>query len=56
MVSGFGAHQAKSLAEEMETLGRGGQLMEAGDLLPAVLCEFMHVIEHLKKTDWQAIA
>lgn len=56
MVSGFGAHQAKLLAEEMETLGRGGQLMEAGDLLPAVLCEFMHVIEHLKKTDWQAIA
>lgn len=56
MVSGFGAYQAKSLAEEMEKLGRDGQLPEAGNLLPAVLCEFMHVIEDLKKTDWQAIS
>jgi HPt (histidine-containing phosphotransfer) domain-containing protein len=56
MVSGFGAYQAKSLAAEMEKLGRGGQVTEAVILLPAVLCEFVHVIEHLKKTDWQIIS
>lgn len=56
MVSGFGAYQAKSRAEEMEKLGRDGQVTEAANLLPAVLCEFMHVIEHLKKTDWQVVS
>lgn len=54
MVSGFGAYQAKSLAEEMELIGRGGQVKEAVNLLPAVLRAFAHVIEHLKKMDWQA--
>lgn len=56
MVSGFGAYQAKSLAEEMELLGRGEQVTEAVNLLPSVLCEFAHVIEQLKRTDWHGIS
>jgi HPt (histidine-containing phosphotransfer) domain-containing protein len=55
MVSGFGAHQAKSLAQEMEHLGRSGRLLEACNLLPAVMLECSRVIDALKTADWQRI-
>lgn len=56
MVSCFGAHQATSLAQEMEHLGRSGQVSEAVALLPRVVQELSHVIEHLEKIDWQIVS
>jgi HPt (histidine-containing phosphotransfer) domain-containing protein len=56
MVSCFGAHQAKSLAQEMEHLGQRGQVSEAAALLPRMVHELSHMIEHLKKLDWQIIS
>ncbi|MDF0667613.1 MAG: Hpt domain-containing protein [Nitrospira sp.] len=56
MVSCFGAHQAKSLAQEMEHLGRSGEVSEAAALLPRVVHELSHMIEHLKKIDWQIVS
>jgi HPt (histidine-containing phosphotransfer) domain-containing protein len=56
MVSCFGAHQAISLAQEMEHLGRSGQISEAAALLPRVVHELSHMIEHLKKIDWQIVS
>jgi HPt (histidine-containing phosphotransfer) domain-containing protein len=54
MVSGFGARQAQQLAEEMEHLGRSGDLEKASHLFPALTHEMSRVIEHLKGADWQA--
>lgn len=56
MVSCFGAHQAKSLTQEMEHLGRSGQVSEAAALLPRMVHELSHLIEHLKKIDWQIVS
>jgi len=56
MVSCSGAHQAKSLAQEMEQFGRSEQVSEAAALLPRVVHELSHVIEHLKKIDWQIVS
>jgi HPt (histidine-containing phosphotransfer) domain-containing protein len=55
MVSGFGARRANTLAQEMEDLGRAGNLPKAATLLPAVKHEFARVMEHLKTVDWQAV-
>jgi HPt (histidine-containing phosphotransfer) domain-containing protein len=56
MVSCFGAHQAISLAREMEQFGGSGQVSEAAALLPRVVHELSHMIEHLKKIDWQIVS
>jgi HPt (histidine-containing phosphotransfer) domain-containing protein len=56
MVSGFGAHEAWALAQEMEDLGRNGRVPEAGNLLPLVMREFTQVIEYLKRADWQTLS
>jgi HPt (histidine-containing phosphotransfer) domain-containing protein len=56
MVSCFGAHQAISLAQEMEQLGRSGQVSEAAALLPRVVHELSQMIEYLKKIDWQIVS
>ncbi len=56
MVSCFGADQAKALTQEMEYLGRSGQVSEAAALLPRMVHELSHVLEHLKKIDWQIVS
>ena len=49
MVSGFGAQQAKALAEEMENLGRNERVPEAKVLFGTVRREFLRVIEALRQ-------
>lgn len=53
MVACFNARSAHRLAEEMEGLGRAGDLSKTSDLLSTLLLEFARVMNHLKVADWQ---
>ena len=53
MVSGFGASSAHGLANEMEILGKAGDLSQASDLLSMLLLEFARVMNYLKVADWR---
>lgn len=53
MVSCFSTRKAQTLADEMERLGKAGELAMTSALLPPLLLEFACVINHLTTTDWQ---
>lgn len=53
MVACFSAKKAQTLADEMERLGKAGDLAMASALLPQLLLEFASVMNHLTTTDWQ---
>jgi two-component system, sensor histidine kinase and response regulator len=55
MVAGFGAGPAHGLAQEMENLGKAGDLSKTSDLLPTLLREFARVMNHLKVADWRGL-
>jgi two-component system sensor histidine kinase/response regulator len=51
MVACFAARSAQGFANEMESLGKAGDLPKASDLLPTLLLEFARVMHHLKAAD-----
>ena len=53
MVACFSARKAQKLADEMERLGKAGDLAMTSALLPQLLLEFANVMNHLTTTDWQ---
>ena len=53
MVAGFDARSAHGLAQEMENLGKAGDLSKTSDLLSTLLLEFARVMNHLKVADWR---
>jgi HPt (histidine-containing phosphotransfer) domain-containing protein len=53
MVACFAPRSAQGLANDMENLGKAGDLSKAQALLPTLLHEFSRVMHHLKTTDWQ---
>ena len=53
MVAGFNTRSAHGLANEMEGLGKAGDLSKTSDLLPTLLLEFARVMNHLKVADWR---
>jgi len=53
MVSVFGAHRAKVLAQDMEHLGRNGRLPQARMLLPALQYELLRVLDALQGGNWR---
>ena len=53
MVACFAARPAQGLADEMEGLGKAGDLSKTSDLLPTLLLEFARVMNHLKVADWR---
>jgi HPt (histidine-containing phosphotransfer) domain-containing protein len=55
MVACFAARPAQGLADEMEGLGKAGDLRKTSDLLPTLLLEFARVMNHLKVADWRGI-
>ncbi len=55
MVAGFGAGPAHGLAQEMENLGKAGDLPKTSDLLPTLQLEFARVMNYLKVTDWRGM-
>ena len=55
MVAGFGAGPAHGLAQEMENLGKAGDLPKTSDLLPTLLLDFARVMNHLKVADWRGL-
>ena len=55
MVAGFGANSAHGLADEMEGLGKAGDLSNAIGLLSTVQLEFARVMNYLKVTDWRGM-
>lgn len=55
MVACFAARPAQGLADEMEGLGKAGDLSKTSDLLPTLLLEFARVMHHLKVADWRGM-
>ena len=55
MVAGFNTRSAHGLANEMESLGKAGDLSKTSDLLPTLLLEFARVMNHLTVTDWRGM-
>jgi len=55
MVAGFNARSAHGLANEMEGLGKAGDVSKTSDLLPTLLLEFARVMHHLKVADWRGM-
>jgi HPt (histidine-containing phosphotransfer) domain-containing protein len=55
MVACFAARPAQGLADEMEGLGKAGDLRKTSDLLPTLLLEFARVMNYLKVADWRGI-
>jgi HPt (histidine-containing phosphotransfer) domain-containing protein len=53
MVAGFQARSAHGLANEMEILGKAGDLSQASDLLSIFLLEFDRVMNYLKVANWR---
>jgi two-component system sensor histidine kinase/response regulator len=53
MVACFATKSAQGFANEMESLGKAGDLPKASALLPTLLLEFARVMHHLKTADWQ---
>lgn len=53
MVACFSTRSAHGLANEMEGLGKAGDLSKTSDLLATLLLEFARVMNHLKAADWQ---
>jgi HPt (histidine-containing phosphotransfer) domain-containing protein len=51
MVAGFNARSAHGLANEMEVLGKGGDLSKTLGLLSTLLLEFSRVMNYLKVAD-----
>lgn len=55
MVAGFNTRSAQGLANEMEGLGKAGDLSKTSDLFPKLLREFARVMHHLKVADWRGM-
>jgi HPt (histidine-containing phosphotransfer) domain-containing protein len=55
MVAGFNARSAQGLANEMEGLGKAGNVSKTSDLLSPLLLEFARVMHHLKVADWRGM-
>ena len=53
MVACFRARKAQGLADEMEALGKTGDLAKTSALLPQLLLEFARVMNHLSTSDWR---
>lgn len=53
MVAGFQARSAHGLANEMEVLGKVGDLSQASDLLSMLLLEFARIMNHIQLADWR---
>ena len=53
MVACFATRSAHGLSNEMESLGKAGDLSKTSGLLPTLLLEFARVMNHIKASDWQ---
>ena len=55
MVACFSTRKAQGLADEMESLGKAGNLAKTSALLPQLLLEFACVMNHLTTADWRGM-